>query len=99
MKKMGPKTKLVLGTMAAATIVGFMKSGTTNDFAKIRKAYAGGISTSKIPVVGSVTSAVAPAIEGAFQLALKGSQIPVVGPTIVSPLVSGTYGLFWGWTY
>lgn len=96
---MGPKMKLVLGTVAVAGLVGFMKSGTTNDFAKVRKAYAGGISASNVPGLNMVTSTVSPVIEGAFELAMKGSAIPVIGPTIVAPLVSGTYGLFWGWTY
>lgn len=99
MTGMSKKSKVFIAALLGVVVLGLSKSGRTSEFAKIRSAYAGGIDASSIPALGNATSAITPIIDGAFELALKGSKIPVAGPALVSPLVSGIYGLVWGWTY
>jgi len=87
-------TKAVAGFAVAAIITGYMNTGTSTNFSSVKKAYSGGI---KAPF--SAPAIADKVVDGAFKLAMMGSRIPVAGPSIIAPLVSGTYGLMWGWTY
>lgn len=87
-------TKALGGFTLAALVTGYMNTGTGRSFSSVKKAYSGGISMPwKAPAMADKV------VDGAFKLAMMGSKIPVAGPSIIAPLVSGTYGLLWGWTY
>lgn len=92
---MNMKSKVVIAAVGAIFVTGWMKSGNSSDYSVIKKSYSGGISK-PLPMFQSTGQKI---MDGAMGLALKGSAIPVAGPNIVAPLVSGTYGLLWGWTY
>ena len=87
-------SKGFLGFVIAAITVGYFK-GNPQTLGAVKDAYEGGIF---IPGVSPTFDNLSPIVDTLTDIALLGAKIPVVGPTVAAPLVSGTYGILWGWT-
>jgi len=80
--------------LLAALVVGYVR-GNPQTFEAVKETFTGGI---YIPGVSDAADTVSPLIDGITEIAMKGAAIPVAGPALIAPIVSGTYGIFWGWT-